>query len=681
MAEFQRSTRLGDPVSGEQRMRRVSIASIPAATPAFALALLLTRLLVPERSIDAVGTRAIVDALFALGLAGLILYSGRGLGRFLLRRIHIVATDPLLALVISLAIGLGVLAYGVLALGLAGWLSPPTVFLWLSLSGWIAWRETVSQGRKWGDPWRPFRSLHPALKAGLVAAIAIFGMSLVQALVPVWDYDGLMYHLQAPALFLRSGRLMLLPDLWQANGPLLAEMLYLIGLAAKSEVFSKVLHLSLAAVLLLSTFAVARRHLGDRAGWLAGGILLGVPIFPVWGSLAYADMAWALFEFLAVAAFLEWRREPQRQWIVVSGALAGFSMGSKYTAVALLPILLLAFLTERSTGTVAERLRNALWFGGAAALVAAPWYVKNLIWAGNPVYPFLIGGPDWPAERVAMLMAYMRSFGVGHSLVDTLLLPLRLYTQRAAFGTFMSRIDVPNLLFLLALGFPLLKRDHPLRPLGWIALLRFLLWAAGTQQTRFLLPLYPVLSLMAASVLDAWLARTGPAKKWSRIIVPGIVAGLVGVTLAYQVIYLADSRPIPVVLGRESKDSFLERSIYDYPAVRYIRSSLKPTDRVYMAWDGQSYYCDDRCLPDAEQSQWTQLALGEATPDGIAARLRQQGATHLLLDLEGMSFLLQHDPTGSHAIAANVFFQSFEPDCLTELRRDEKVVLYALSCG
>ncbi len=652
-----------------------------AAAPALALGLLLTRLLVPERTIEAVGAGAIVDAFFALGLAGLILYCGRGLGQLILRWIQIETADPLLALVISLALGLGVLAYGVLALGLAGKLSPLTVFLWLAIAGWVAWRETISQGREWGDPWHPFRSLHPALIASLAAAIAIFGMSLIQALVPVWDYDGLMYHLQAPALFLHSKKLALLPDLWQANGPLLAEMLYLVGLAAKSEVFSKVLHLSLAAILLLSTFAVARRHLGNRGGWLAGGILLGVTIYPVWGSFAYADMAWALFEFLAVAAFLEWRRAPQRQWIVVSGALAGFSMGSKYTAVALLPILLLAFLTERSTSTVAERFRNALWFGGAAALVAAPWYMKNLIWAGNPVYPFLIGGPDWPAERVAMLMAYLRSFGVGRSLVDTLLLPLHLYTQPAAFGTFFREIDIPNLLFLLALGFPFLKREHPLRPLGWMALLRFLLWAAGTQQTRFLLPLYPVLSLLAASVLDAWLARPGPAKKWARILVPGIVAGLVGFTLAFQVIYLTNTRPIPVVIGRESKDSFLERRVGDYPAVRYILSSLEPTDRVYMAWDGQSYYCDDRCLADAEQSQWTQLALGEATPEGIATRLKQRGATHFLLDLDGMRFLLQHDPTGSHAIAANVFFQSFEPDCLRELRRDEQIVLYALSCG
>jgi len=662
-------------------MTQASAVLRPYAVAAFALGLLLMRLLLPERSINSLGLRAISDALFAIGLAGLILYSARGLGMLLHRFIETDSTDPLLNLVFSLGIGLGVLAYGVLALGLAGLLSPTAVFLWFAIAGLLAWRETVTWSKSWGDPWLPFRSIHPTLKTGLAIAIAIFGMSLVQALTPVWDYDGLMYHLEAPDLFLRAGNLMLLPDLWQANGPLLTEMLYLIGLAAESAVFSKVIHLSLAAILLLSTFAVARRHLGDRAGWLAGGILLGVPIFPVWGSLAYADMGWAIFEFLAIAAFLEWRRSPDRRWIVLSGALAGFAMGSKYTGLTLFPILLLAFLVERSSGTSSTRLRNGVTFSGAALIVAAPWYLKNLIWAGNPVYPFIVGGPDWPAERLAILMAYLRSFGAGKSLVDTLLLPVHLFTERAAFGTFMSRIDIPNPLFLLALGFPFLKRSHPLRPLGWMVLLRFLLWAAGTQQTRFLLPLYPVLSLMAASVLEELLVRAGPVKKRARIIVPGIVAGLVAVALAYQVIYFVSIRPISVVLGRESIDSFLERSVDDYPAVRHIRSSLKATDRVYMAWDGQGFYCDDTCLPDAEQSQWVQLANAHQTTDEITSALRDIGVTYVLVDLEGMSFLLQHDPTGLHASSAAFLLNDYRDACLQPVLTTSSISLMRLTCG
>jgi hypothetical protein len=427
-------------------------------------------------------------------------------------------------------------------------------------------------------------------------------------------------------------------------------------------------------------FAVARRHQGDRVAWIAAGVLVGVPIFPVWGSLAYADMVWALFEFLAIAAYLEWRASPQRGWIVLCGMMVGWAMGSKYTALPLLPILVIAVLVESSAGPLRRRIGAAVVMGLSSVIVAAPWYLKNLALAGNPFYPFLFGGAAWPADRLEILMSYLQSFGTGRSIVDYLMLPISILTRRAAFGTFMSRIDIPSPLFLLALAFPLLGRSHPFRPLGWMALLRFAAWAIGTQQTRFLLPIYPVLSLLCASVLEAWIRSPGAAP-WRQTAVTGIVGGLVGVTLAYQVIFWVDSRPARPLLGFESKDDFLRRSVYDYPALRQIATSLPPGSTVYAAWDGQSYYCGGRCLADAEQSQWAQLVGREGTVERVAARLRERGVTHVLLDREGMSFMLLHDPSGVHARAAAFFASDFAPACLTPTAIYEKVTLYAIACA
>jgi hypothetical protein len=39
-----------------------------------------------------------------------------------------------------------------------------------------------------------------------------------------------------------------------------------------------------------------------------------------------------------------------------------------------------------------------------------------------------------------------------------------------------------------------------------------------------------------------------------------------------------------------------------------------------------------------------------------------------------------HDPQEWHASAASFFLESFLPPCLDEVRRYEKVVLYALAC-
>jgi hypothetical protein len=154
---------------------------------------------------------------------------------------------------------------------------------------------------------------------------------------------------------------------------------------------------------------------------------------------------------------------------------------------------------------------------------------------------------------------------------------------------------------------------------------------------------------------------------------------MVAVSLAYQLIYLAGTRPLQVVIGTESKDAFLERSVYDYAALRHIRENLGAGDRVLMAWDGQGYYCDERCLPDAEQSQWTQLVAEAGTARAVTAALRAGGVTHLMVDLEGMAFLLQHDPTGLHAAAAD-FLQEYAPACLDTVATTEKVLLARLTC-
>jgi hypothetical protein len=212
-----------------------------------------------------------------------------------------------------------------------------------------------------------------------------------------------------------------------------------------------------------------------------------------------------------------------------------------------------------------------------------------------------------------------------------------------------------------------------------MTLLRFALWALGTQQTRFLLPLYPVLALLTAAVLDTWISRVGAAR-WRLLAVTGIVAGLVAVTFAYQLVFLTSIRPLPVVLGAESKSQFLERSVYDYPALRFISANLPPQARVFMAWDGQGFYCDERCQPDAEQSQWAQLVGQARTEEAVAEWLRRHGFDYLLVDLGGMSFMLDHDPTGDHA-AASYFLTEFASHCLDPVFAAEQTIVYRRTCG
>ena len=637
--------------------------------------LAISRLAFPERSLEDTGTIALANAGFAIGLLVILLITAYGLGHWIVRALRLQFPLSLDRIVFSTAIGLGVVAYGVLFLGLIGLLRPLFIVLWLLVCAGLAAGE-------WGirklDIGSALTRLRTRERVALLAALLVLLLSGIQALAPVWDYDGLMYHLQAPRLFLEAGRIELRPDLWQANLPLAPEMLYIIGVALESDAFVKLMHLSFAALLVMATYAVAREYLGPLGGWLAAGVLLGIPIFPIWGSLAYSDMAWSLYEFLAVAALLRWRVSQHRGWLIAGGIMMGLALGSKLVALGLLPLLAFWILWSERKNNSPAALKAFLLFAAPAFALAAPWYIKNLLLAGNPFYPFLFGGPEWPADRLKMLTAYLQGFGSGDTLADLVALPWNLYANRIAFGTYMTSIDIPSLLFPLALAFPFVGTSDRLRETGWIVLMRFLIWAAATQQTRFLLPVYPLLSVWTAGTLVALLERF--RSRTLNTALAGIVGGLVASTLVYQTIYMQTTQPVDVVLGIESKDSFLRRMVDDYPATRFIAENLEEGDRVYFMWDGQGYYCERGCLPDAEQSQWAQLVTSEPDASVIAAHLRDQGVTHLLLDLEGLNFMLQHDPTGRHGQAAAFTFDHFIPMCLEETAAFPKAQLYELHC-
>jgi len=457
---------------------------------------------------------------------------------------------------------------------------------------------------------------------------------------------------------------------------MLTEMLYALGLAFGTDTFARLLHLLFLTLLVVATFGVATRDLGARGGWFAVAVLLGIPILPIWGSLALTDMAWALYCFLAVVAMLRWSRDGGRGWLAIGGVLTGFAASSKYLGLGIALLLVGWIAVSRRHPDRQARFKAVGLFVACAAAVASPWFVKNLVWTGNPVYPFVLGGPDWSLLRLSYLMTYLRSFGAGTGFVETLLLPWNLYVRHAEFGTIMTSIDVPSPLFLMALAFPWARPPMGWKSLGVVTVLAFLIWAAGSQQIRFLLPLYPILTLLSVVTLrwiDARWQRPG-----LRVVLPALALGAMATTLAYQAVYAATLRPVPVVLGLESKANYLRRTLYDYTAMEFIRNELPPDARVALLWDGRGYYCDSRCLPDADLSLWPRLLQESGSGQAAVEALRARGVSHVLVDLEELSNGLQRDRGVTHPDSVTQLADALTPPFAREIFKAEKVAIYEL---
>jgi hypothetical protein len=300
------------------------------------------------------------------------------------------------------------------------------------------------------------------------------------------------------------------------------------------------------------------------------------------------------------------------------------------------------------------------------------------VWTGSPLYPILLASSDPLAGQVRLWTQYMYSFGAGRNLLDYVLLPLNVYVHYTRFGTFLGSIEIPSPLFLLLVIYPWTPRSRQLNTLFGLVAAQFVIWAVSVQQTRYLLPLFPLLSILTSLVLVNGVGRF--QRRW-RTLTMGLMAGMVAVTIIYSLIFFFDIAPYQVVTGAVSKDMFLRRTVADYAALRFIQTELPEQARVLMLWDGSGYYCDARCLPDVDHARWTYLVMQQPTVDAMTKQLKREGITHLLFNVESADFIAQHDPTGDHRRAASFLFEQFAPACLREVFRQPRTILFEVTCS
>jgi hypothetical protein len=619
-----------------------------------------------------------LESIKAIGLCLVILLISSGAGKRIVGSRHFGAY----AWLFSLPLGLGILATGVFLLGLLGLLHPLWLVAWLVVMGWwgrqMVW-ETLRSVPGWLKiQFKQLGQLSLSGKAILMGGGVLFLFTFLQALAPPWDVDGLMYHLAVPKRYLELGTIQPLQDNWLSFYPSLIEMLFMFGMALGSDIFARLIHLTYAIWLVLATYALARRFSSPRLGILAAALLASVPIYQVWASAAYIDMGWALYEFLGLLALLEWWQGGKRAWLSLGGVMLGFAMASKYLGLIGALVILLMVVWRLRQRSWKEASRGFLLFIFAAALGCLPWYLKNLIWTGNPLFPLLLTPQGEMGEQFRLWQSYMHSFGAGRSLIETLLTPIYLYTRHQLYATFMGSIELPGLLFPLVICYPFTRRQRWTDFLFAYLVLRYLGWLVGVQQIRYLLPVFPVASILTSYVILE-MAEYFNQKRIIQLIGKGLVGGVLAVGVVYGLLYFLSIRPLGVVLGLETKDEFLTRNVPDYAATRFIMEQLPPDSRVMFLWDGRGYYCDQRCLPDVLHAQWTVIRESSDSNQEILAKLREREITHILFSEWDADFILQRDGTGVHRKAVELVFSKEMNAFMEIIYQDEFISLFSLA--
>jgi hypothetical protein len=203
---------------------------------------------------------------------------------------------------------------------------------------------------------------------------------------------------------------------------------------------------------------------------------------------------------------------------------------------------------------------------------------------GNPLYPFATSIFGDNPERAAIEWVFQQ-YGVGYSLGDRLLAPWHLFTQGGSFenGNYLS--PLPTLLAPVILLRAWKSRGDRL----WLLLAAFLLfttWALGGHVARYVIPIQPILCVLAADALF-WLGQASSRRR-----LMAITLGATFLLFGTVTTLIYDKQFLPVTLGRESEDQYLQRTTWYYHVFQEVCAALAPGGRVLTNAQKPTFYLD-----------------------------------------------------------------------------------------
>jgi len=599
----------------------------------------------------------------AAGTAILIVLAAAGLGLQLLRWLRVRLDSDADRVMLAVGLGLLVLAYAILAVGLAGWLTKPVLVVLgataLLVGGWrLPWliatvgrylARILASGRRW--------------RARVALAILVIWLAATIPFALLWptsnDYDGLAQHLVYPATYLR---MQAVRPLWydhHSHFPATLQMLYVPALAFGGPAGPKVMHFAYGLLTLVAAYVLTRRHLSKAAAKWVPVVIISTPLFGWMTTVTYVDLGVCAYVMLAVHMFLSWWRTQRGSDLALAGVMAGAAMAVKMQGIPYFGVLLLAalYICWR------RRTRVSLWqqaaaFGLIGAAIASPWYIKSWIITGNPVYPFaysIFGGKQWSEEQAATYTRHQKGFGVGelpsaeelaqmHPLArifcgprrpDRLLLaPIYLtflpWEFEVAFGFKETAFAMqsPGPLYL-GFVFLLLGWRRSPRTVLMLVLLIVPLWAWWLYSMQLARYLLPTLLLLAPLVAYSFQRCLGAHR-----LVRGTAVGLMvcGVAFPMWVTFCSGYASSAAHLLPNGRDELLLKQLDVYEPSLYISKHLPADAKLLTYGEPRVFYFNrDAMWGDPGHHQLIPYDRIETSQELVGA-YRALGITHVLIN-------------------------------------------------
>ncbi len=630
----------------------------------------------------------LVDTVWTLFIAALLLFNAYGIGQRVLRLFLLEKQEEVDHLLLSTGIGLG-------ALGLLGLLFSVVqlanhfllTIIQIALTVFFILRNDLTTLR------RDLVSLSSNLRLSFshtgpltrLALLAIPILTFLLTLVPPFEaFDALLYHLTLPQNILQLGGLQPINNapFWF---PSLTENVYLWALAGGSERATQIIHFAWALIAALLIWHWTFKTWDAEIARKALLLLAAMPSLPTLASIAYADMALVYYAIAALYALTKYRTLQSPTWISIAGLMAGFAMGIKYTSfVVPLACGLLLLLND----PLRKAIQSAAKFSFIALVTALPWYIRNAIFMGNPFYPFLFGGRYWD-DFLASWYADAGT-GIGWDVLQILLTPFYTLLGTRDVTFFNARMG-PLLLILAPFTiWILISRTRPASARGWsllaisvFSLLSFGAWLVGVinsaslWQARLLFPVLVPFSIPSALAWDS-LKQFDTSKLRIHFIINTLIAAVIALSIIDTAIFVVRRNPLAVAFGAQSREQYIQRINPSYAALMDLMDELPAGARVYSLFEPRSYDLPRSTQPDPILYNFAYDAHRYKTPAAIIQSWKSQQYTHVIVYERGLSFMSATASSKITPSVENILQETLEQLILLARTPDKVYTVYKI---
>jgi len=605
------------------------------------------------------------DLVIDLLITGLMLLAIYGIGRSVRRVLPYEFWSRAADVAFSFGFGAGIIASLLFGVSLLHLLIPASGGILLGVGLILA---AVQYEDLWQDVlagWMVLKDAYHAswfIKLMTVLGIAFAAMNLIGDLAPPIEGDTVHQYLLLPRYWVEAGVYIQPTHIWAATlpGNTMLISAWVLLLRESYSLATLVTGFGMSLFAALAVYALARLHFSRGASGLAVVVLYTMPDAGYLAQSAKVDMMWALFEILALAAFLRWidNTSPVRnplslnshhadstKWLVLAGVFVGLAAGSKIQAF--ISVLMLGgwvVLRYVLHGRLSDAVRYGSIFAGLVVAAGFPFYLYNLVVNRSPFYPVfadqftrLLGGIPSPRSELGTEVFYAWT-PVGY-LQNVLGMSLG---HNPNLNFYLGFIVGPIFLLVVPVGIlsGVLRGKRIIWKMLAYAFLFSVIWFVVKQAARHFLPGLALLSIVAGYTL--WKLNHSQTVPY-RVVLAASVLAIVGNIVGWLgVLYWNGA--YRVAAGIDNRQNYLERwhnqvasSTYpDWETIEMLNTL--PDSRILAEHANSSLYI----TPDIVSAGWGDRVDYTGVADGDD-RLE-------LMQLHEIDYILTSDADGGDAL-------------------------------